>query len=62
MHYLLFYDVVDEYVDRRQPLHAAHLAYARPFVERGESVLGSALAEPVDGAVVEPTAAIALPG
>lgn len=52
MHYLLLYDVVDDYVGRRQPLRAAHLAYARPFVERGELLLGGALADPVDGAVL----------
>jgi uncharacterized protein len=52
MHYLLFYDVVDDYVIRRQALRAAHLAHARPFVERGELILGGALADPVDGAVL----------
>jgi uncharacterized protein YciI len=52
MHYLLLYDVVDDYVGRRQPFRAAHLAYAAPFVERGELILGGALAEPVDGAVL----------
>jgi uncharacterized protein len=51
-HYLLFYDVADDYVSRRQPLRAAHLAHARPFVERGELVLAGALAEPVDAAVL----------
>lgn len=52
MHYLLFYDVVGDYVDRRQPLRAAHLAHARPFVERGELILGGAFADPVDGAAL----------
>jgi uncharacterized protein YciI len=52
MHYLLFYDVVGDYVVRRQPLRAAHLAHARPFVERGELILGGALADPIDGAVL----------
>jgi uncharacterized protein YciI len=52
MHYLLFYDVVPDYAIRRLPLRAAHLEYARPFVERGELVLGGALADPVDGAVL----------
>lgn len=52
MHYLLLYDVVDDYVTRRQPFRSAHLAYARPFVDRGELLLGGALAEPVDGAVL----------
>ena len=35
MHYLLLYDVVPNYVVRRQPFRSAHLAYARPFIERG---------------------------
>lgn len=52
MHYLLFYDVADDYVVRRQALRAAHLAHAQPYVERGELVLGGALAEPVDAAVL----------
>ena len=52
MHYLLFYDLVEDYVTRRQPHRAAHLRYARPFVERGELLLAGALAEPVDGAVL----------
>lgn len=52
MHYLLFYDVVDDYAARRMPLRAAHLAHARAAVARGELVLGGALANPVDGAVL----------
>jgi uncharacterized protein YciI len=52
VHYLLLYDVVDDYVARRQPFRAAHLAYAEPFAERGELLLGGALSEPVDGAVL----------
>ena len=52
MHYLLLYDLVDDYVDRRKPLRSAHLAHAKAFVDRGELVLGGALADPVDGAVL----------
>jgi uncharacterized protein YciI len=52
MHYLLFYDVVPDYLTRRQPIRSAHLEYARSFIERGELVLGGALAEPADGAVL----------
>lgn len=52
MHYLLFYDLVPDYVTRRQPIRADHLAYARPFVERGDLVLGGALADPVDQSVL----------
>jgi len=52
MHYLLFYDLVDGYPERRKPFRAAHLAYAREAVARGELVLGGALADPVDTAVL----------
>ena len=52
MHYLLFYDAVDDYATKRLPLRAAHLEHARRFVERGELILGGALANPVDGAVL----------
>ena len=52
MHYLLFYDVVDDYVTRRAPLRAAHIGYARESMARGELVLAGALANPPDGAVL----------
>jgi uncharacterized protein YciI len=52
VHYLLIYDVVDDYVARRAPLRAAHLAQARAALARGELVLGGALANPADGAVL----------
>src|SRR5438132_14079746 len=52
MHYLLFYDVVTDYGTRRTRFRAAHLAYAWQAVHRGELVLGGALADPIDGAVL----------
>lgn len=52
MHYLLFYDVVQDYAELRIPHRPAHFAHARRAMERGELVLGGALADPVDGAVL----------
>ena len=52
MHYLLMYDVVDDYVERRTSFRAAHIAHAREAIARGELVLGGALANPADGAVL----------
>jgi len=52
MHYLLFYDVGPDYVERRTQYRAEHLALGRAAVDRGELVLGGALADPVDGAVL----------
>jgi uncharacterized protein YciI len=52
VHYLLFYDVVPDYAERRLPLRSAHLAHAKTAVGRGELLLGGALADPIDGAVL----------
>ena len=46
MHYLLLYDVVNDYVERRAPLRALHIKLAREAVERGELVLGGAFNPP----------------
>ena len=52
MHYLLFYDVVDDYLERRAKFREQHLKYATQAHERGELVLAGALAEPADSAVL----------
>lgn len=52
MHYILFYDVIEEFVAKRATFRAAHLELVRQAHERGELVLAGALAEPVDGAVL----------
>jgi len=52
VHYLLFYDVVPDYVERRSAHRAEHLALGRAAAARGELVLGGALADPTDGAVL----------
>jgi len=51
MHYLLFYDVVPEYVERRKAYRGEHLRLAWAACDRGELLLAGALADPVDGAV-----------
>jgi len=50
MHFLLFYDYVENIVERRAPYREAHLGLVRAYVARGEVVLAGALADPVDGA------------
>ena len=52
MYYLLFYDVVDDYVERRAAFRDEHLGLARQYAVRGELLLGGALANPADGAVL----------
>jgi uncharacterized protein len=52
MHYLLFYDVVEDYVARRAAFRDDHLRRAWAAAGRGELVLAGALADPIDGAVL----------
>jgi uncharacterized protein YciI len=52
MHYLLFYEVADDYLARRAQFRSVHLEKAWASSERGELILGGALANPVDGAVL----------
>ncbi len=52
MYWLLLYDLVDDYLDRRAPLRSDHLELATVAHERGERVLAGALAPPADAAVI----------
>lgn len=52
MHYLLYYDVAPDYLERRAAHRDEHLRLAWQAQERGELVLGGALADPADGAVL----------
>jgi hypothetical protein len=52
MHYLLFYEANEDYVSRRAEFRNAHLEMAWKASACGELVLGGALANPVDGAVL----------
>ena len=52
MHFLLFYEAGDDYVERRAEFRNAHLELAWAASGRGELILGGALADPVDGALL----------
>ncbi len=52
MHYLLFYELVDDYAARRAQFRSGHLEKAWAASGREELVLGGALADPVDRAVL----------
>lgn len=52
MHFLLIYDFVPDYLERRPAHRSEHLRLAWEAEGRGELVLAGALAEPVDGAVL----------
>jgi uncharacterized protein len=51
-HFVLFYDVVDDYVARRAAFREEHLGYSRAAQSRGELILGGVLMDPVDQALL----------
>lgn len=52
MHFVLLYEVRDDYVEKRGQFRDLHLKHARAAYDRGELVLGGAMADPVDGAML----------
>jgi uncharacterized protein YciI len=52
MHYLLFYELADDYLARRGEFRNQHLGLAWAASDRGDLILGGALANPVDGAIL----------
>ena len=51
-YWVLLYDVIPEYLERRGAFREEHLGLAKAAHERGELVLAGALAEPADGAIL----------
>ena len=51
-HYLLIYELADDYLERRSEFRGLHLKHAWAAQERGELVLAGALADPADQAVL----------
>jgi len=52
MHYILFYDYIENVAEKRAPYRGSHLAYLQKSYDAGEIVLAGALADPIDGAVI----------
>ncbi len=52
MRWVLMYELVDDYLDRRPEFRAQHLELARAAHERGELLLAGALADPYDRALL----------
>jgi uncharacterized protein YciI len=52
MHYLLLYELADDYLERRGEFRNVHLKLGWEAADRGELILGGALANPVDGAIL----------
>jgi len=52
MYYILFYKTAENYIEKRAPYRAEHLALAQHARKDGSLILGGALADPADGAVL----------
>lgn len=52
MHFLLTYTLAPDYLDRRAALRDAHLGLAWTAVERGDLLLGDAVGDPVESALL----------
>jgi uncharacterized protein YciI len=52
MYFILFYDLVSDYLERRTPFREEHLKLACDAVARGELFAGGALADPADTDVI----------
>lgn len=52
MHYLLTYTLAPDYLARRPDFRDAHLALAWTAVDRGELLLGGAVGDPVESALL----------
>jgi uncharacterized protein YciI len=51
-HFLLTYDLAPDYLERRTEFRGVHLRLAWEASERGELLLGGALTDPVDQAIL----------
>lgn len=52
MYYILFYDLVNNYLERRTQFREKHLSYANEAYKRGEMIIAGALDNPADKAVL----------
>lgn len=52
VHHALFYDYVEDVVEKRAPHREAHLALAREWKDAGRLVAGGALGDPPHGALL----------
>ncbi len=51
-YYVLIYHLVDDYLARRTPYRPQHLQLAHEAHDRGELILGGAVADPADQALL----------
>lgn len=51
MYYILFYETVEDYLEKRAPYREKHLALVEKAYDNGLIIMAGALADPADGAV-----------
>jgi uncharacterized protein len=51
-YFVLTYDVVDNYAERRMPFRQEHLGAIEAAGDRGELVMAGAVGDPIDGALL----------
>ena len=52
MYYLLFYHTINDYVEKRKPYRSEHLKLLSAELEKNHVVLGGALTDPANQAVI----------
>ncbi len=52
MYYILFYETVDNYVEKRIPYREEHLNLAQQAYQNGSLIMGGALDDPADSAML----------
>ena len=52
MHYILFYEAVDNYVEKRAPYREEHLELIQSFYDQGDLIMAGATGEPATGGVL----------
>ena len=51
-YYILFYKTIDNYAERRKPYRQQHLQLAQEAFKNGTLIMGGALANPADSAIL----------
>ena len=51
MHYLLFYEAIDNYVEKRAPYREEHLKVIQSSYDQGDLVMAGATGDPASGGV-----------
>ncbi len=51
-YYALFYDVVENFAERRMPFREPHLKLVKDAFERGDIVMAGALGDPLEQAMI----------